>query len=69
MNATDFSAEGSLIAVASSNALTVLDAGTGAILWQQIAPNVASYAVAFADDGKYLATAGQDGIIRLWGIP
>ncbi len=68
LNAADFSPDGKLIAIASYNALIVLDADSGETYFQTLAPNSASYTVAFADDGRYLATSGLDGVIRLWGV-
>ena len=68
-NDFDFSPDGRLIAAIGYNALIVLDADNGETRFQTLAPNSASYTVAFAHDGRYLATSGHDGIIRLWGVP
>ena len=68
VTAVTFSPDGSLIAAVSFNRVTVLDAASGETRFQTLAPNSASNATAFAGDGRYFATAGQDGIIRLWGV-
>ncbi|MGA2505538.1 MAG: WD40 repeat domain-containing protein [Anaerolineales bacterium] len=64
-----FSPSGDLIVAGDQNGIYIWNAdGTGKV---SISPPGASNinSIAFSADGKYISSAGFDGIMRLWGIP
>ncbi len=58
-----------VIALASGQALVLLDFETGEILARLPAHLEGITDMAFSSDGRTLATASTDGTIKLWGIP
>jgi WD40 repeat protein len=66
-----FSPDGrTLVAGTREGRLVVLDARTGAVqvTWPGHKPGTGVVSVAFARDGKTLATSGTDGAVRLWQV-
>lgn len=62
-----WSPDGQTVAAASiSGAITLFEAKTGAIKQTLKGHSFGTTAIAFNHDGKYLASAGQDGKARVW---
>ncbi len=81
-SALAFSADGRYLAVgflpgprilgekltAKDSTVTVWEVATGEIAWQRRGPGADVYALAFAPNGKTLASAGKDTTIMMWNL-
>jgi len=66
--AVAFSPDGSMLAIASADRGVRVSAVTGELLAQTVSPTDVS-AIAWIEGAKQFATAGADGIIRIWLVP
>ena len=68
-----FSADGSLLAVAEgvpygAGAVKLLDVASGGVVAAFVEPQDATLCLALSPDGKWLAGAGVDGVVRVWSM-
>ena len=73
ISAVVFSADGSLLAVAEgvpygAGAVKLLDVASGAVVAAFLEPQDATLCLALSPDGKWLAGAGVDGVVRVWSM-
>jgi WD40 repeat protein len=66
--AAGFSADGSMLAIASADRGVRVSAVTGELLAQTVSPTDVN-AIAWIAGGKQFATAGADGVVRVWQVP
>jgi RNA polymerase sigma factor (sigma-70 family) len=62
------SPDGRLVAVPAGQAIQVLDAQSGRILWKALGHQGKVTALTFSPDGKVLATGSADQSVRLWDV-
>ena len=66
INEIAYSADGSLLAIASSIGIWIYDADTGQELNLLTGHTSPVYSVAFSRDGRYLVSGSMDSTVRLW---
>jgi hypothetical protein len=67
--AAAFSPDGSLLVTGAGSQLKLYSAANGALLAGLPANIGVILDVQFSPDGRLLATLGEEGVIRLWGVP
>lgn len=69
LSAVAFSLDSKLMATGTqAGEVRIYKAGSGLVLQEWIAHDNAAYALTFSPDGRYLASGGYDGMIKLWDI-
>ncbi|MHB8970143.1 MAG: WD40 repeat domain-containing protein [Pirellulaceae bacterium] len=73
ISAVVFSADGSLLAVAEgvpygAGAVKLLDVAAGGVIAAFLEPQDATLCLTLSPDGKWLAGAGVDGVVRVWSM-
>jgi WD40 repeat protein len=61
-----FSPDGRLLALASHQAITMLDQSTGVVKLAFVAESINIMSMAMSPDGKYLASGGFHGVVSIW---
>src|SRR5262245_1686718 len=66
VNSLAYSPKGDMLAIAAGNSVKILDPTTGQLIRELSGHQMAVRAVAFAQDGKQIATAGGDRTVKFW---
>jgi len=64
-----FSPDGRILAAADKDTVTLWDVANGQKLTRLTGHTATVWSATFSPDGRLLASVGEDGSVRLWGIP